>query len=144
MNTFFLGVNESALRFLAEVSAADGVAVECNQTTISNRLLLNDSMLMLKTEINANAINELDSTILLEIAAKSNNKIQKWESIVDEKDFFEKDGGLIMGKYKAKESVHRVMEALQLTFLYLIPLSNLFYCHRLVLLYLKHPNKSFF
>ena len=60
-------------------------------------------MLMLKTEINANN---------LEIAAKSNNKIQKWESIVDEKDFFEKDGGLIMGKYKAKESVHRVMEAL--------------------------------
>jgi hypothetical protein len=92
----FLGVNESALRFLAEVSAADGVAVECNQTTISNRLLLNDSMLMLKTEINANN---------LDIAAKSNNKIQKWESIVDEKDFFEKDGGLIMGKYKAKESV---------------------------------------
>ena len=84
---------------MAEVSAADGVAVECNQTTISNRLLLNDSMLMLKTEINANAINELDSTILLEIAAKSNNKIQKWESIVDEKDFFEKDGGVIMGEY---------------------------------------------
>ena len=46
-------------------------------------------MLMLKTEINANN---------LDIAAKSNNKIQKWESIVDEKDFFEKDGGVIMGK----------------------------------------------
>ena len=34
------GVNESALRFLAEVSAADGEAVEGNQTEISKRLLV--------------------------------------------------------------------------------------------------------
>ena len=36
------------------------------------------------------------------------------------------------------------MEHCRLIFLLLCPLSNLFYCHRLVLLYLKHPNMSFF
>ena len=35
------------------------------------------------------------------------------------------------------------MEALQLTFLFLLPLSNLFHCLCHVLIYLKHPNKSF-
>ena len=34
--------------------------------------------------------------------------------------------------------------ALQFRFLLLLPLSNLFHCHRLVFLYLKHPNMSFF
>ena len=46
------------------------------------------------------------------------------------------------GKYKAKERASR-MEALQLTFLFLLPLSNLLHCICHVLLSLKYPNKSF-
>ena len=49
-----------------------------------------------------------------------------------------------MVSIQAKESVHRVMEHCRLTFLFLLPLSNLFHCFCHVLLSLKHPNKSFF
>ena len=46
---------------------------------------------------------------------------------------------------KAKESVQsRIWKALQLTFLFLLSPSNLFYWHRPVLFYLKTPKQVFF
>ena len=69
------GVKESALRFLAEVSAADGEAVEGNQTEISKRLLINEPKLLLKTTQVSN--ND-----------ESKTTIKKWISTVDTKDFY--------------------------------------------------------
>ena len=49
------------------------------------------------------------------------------------------------GKYSKRRSVHRVYgKHCRLTFLFLLPLSNLFHCLFHIFLYLKHPNKSFF
>jgi len=47
------------------------------------------------------------------------------------------------GKYKAKERASR-MEALQLTFLFLLPLSDLFYCLCCDFLHSKTPKEVFF
>lgn len=75
------GVNESALRFLAEVSAADGEAVEGNQTEISHRLLKTSPKLLLSTELPS--LN--DSTPL------------RWKSSVETADFMAADGGPVLG-----------------------------------------------
>ena len=49
------------------------------------------------------------------------------------------------GKYsKRRERASRNGKHCRLTFLLNLPPSNLFHCHCLVLVYSKHPNKSFF
>ena len=48
------------------------------------------------------------------------------------------------GEYLSEESVaSRIWKHCRLTFLFLLPPSNLFHCHCHDFLYLKHPNKSF-
>ena len=79
-------VNESALRFLAEVSAADGEAVEDNQTLISKRLLIDNPKLLLSTESSSATTGE------------SKNTIKKWTSSVARKEFWELSGGKILGE----------------------------------------------
>ena len=50
----------------------------------------------------------------------------------------------LTGIYKSEGSVHRVYgKHCSFQFLFLIPPSNLFHCLFHVLLYVKHPNKSF-
>ena len=86
---FLQGVDESALRFLAEVSAADGEAVESNQTKICEKLLRIAPELLLKTSL----IGENSSE------TKSNNRRPtRWTSTVDIKEFKADDGGEIMGE----------------------------------------------
>ena len=52
--------------------------------------------------------------------------------------------GVKRGEVKYSSEGATRMEHCRLTFLLNLPLSNLFHCYRLVLLYLKHPNMSFF
>ena len=44
---------------------------------------------------------------------------------------------------KSSEGAAHEWSTVDCRFLFLLPPSNLFHCHCLVLLYLKHPNKSF-
>lgn len=102
------GVDESALRFLAEVSAADGEAVEQNQTKICEQLLKLRPELLLTTVLPSMPNMPDDGGNSKSSGAsnawKSNaddgmgSMPAKWKSTVDIKEFEADDGGTIMGE----------------------------------------------
>ena len=80
------GVDESAFRFLAEVSAADGEAVESNQTKICETLLKDAPQFLFTTTTSAKIVDPSTPTP------------PRWKSTVDINEFTAPDGGEVMGE----------------------------------------------
>jgi hypothetical protein len=92
------GVDESALRFLAEVSAADGEAVESNQTKICEQLLKDAPQLLLTTLVPSMPNVGTGSKNAWNVDSDPSSRPTRWKSTVDISEFTASDGGDILGE----------------------------------------------